>query len=119
MSLNSVLDGMEGIWIGFLLGSLALTAGLAAGLQRWQTPCWRRLLRGQAGVSYTLPFVLTIPLYLIVMLAVFEMGFLLVAKIGTLYAAHAAVRAQIVWGSALPVELREPRVHQAAATAMC
>jgi Flp pilus assembly protein TadG len=77
-----------------------------------------RLLRRTRGASYSLPFVLVVPLYLTVMLTAVEAGFLLLARIGTQYAAHAAARSAVVWRSASPAELREDRVRQSAAQAL-
>lgn len=78
----------------------------------------RRLARRTRGASYSLPFVMIVPLYLTVVLTAIEIGFLLLAQIGTQYAAHAAARSAVVWRSAKPAELREERSRQAAAMAL-
>jgi len=78
----------------------------------------RRLLRRQRGVSYSLSFVLVVPLYLTIMLFAVEAGFLLVTRIGVQYAAHQAARAAVVWQSAQPENLREQRIKQAAVQAV-
>jgi hypothetical protein len=76
------------------------------------------LVRGEEGVSYTFPFILLVPFYLFFVLIIFETTFVLLAKIGTLYAAHAGARSAVVWQSAQPQTLRQPRVQQAVLTAL-
>lgn len=75
---------------------------------------WNR----ERGISYTLPFVLVIPFFLMFMALTVEIAFLLQAKLGTMTASFAAARAAIVWRSAEPAELRESRPRQAAITAL-
>jgi Flp pilus assembly protein TadG len=77
-----------------------------------------RLARRTRGASYSLPFVMVVPLYLTVVLVAIEAGFVLLARIGTQYAAHAAARSAVVWRSAKSVELREERPRQAAVMAI-
>jgi hypothetical protein len=77
-------------------------------------PALRRLLRRQRGVSYSLSFVLVVPLYLTIMLFAVEAGLLLITRIGVQYAAHQAARAAVVWQSAEPADLRQERMNQAA-----
>jgi hypothetical protein len=77
-----------------------------------------RRLAGEEGVSYALPFVLLLPFCLFFVLTVFQVAFLLLAKLGTLHAAHAGARSAAVWQSAQPAALRAPRVRQAVFTAL-
>lgn len=78
----------------------------------------RRFATRTRGTSYSLPFVMIVPLYLIVILTTIEVGFLFLARIGTQYAAHAAARSAVVWRSAQPAERRDERVYQSAALAL-
>jgi Flp pilus assembly protein TadG len=78
----------------------------------------RRFVRRERGVSYTLPFVLIVPFYLMFMLLACETTFLALAKLGTQYAAHAAARSAVVWQSAEPEKLREQMPRQAARAAL-
>lgn len=57
----------------------------------------RALARGRRGASYALPMVLVTPVYLGFVLTIFEVGFLMLAGLGTRYAAHAAARSAAVW----------------------
>jgi hypothetical protein len=74
----------------------------------------RRIARRDRGVSYSLSVVMIVPLYMMVMICAFELALLMLARLGTQYAAHAAARAAVVWVDALPEELRDERIHQAA-----
>lgn len=74
----------------------------------------RRRAAGQRGASYSLPVVLTAPFYLMLVLLVFELTFLLVARAGTQYAAFAAARAAAVWHHAKHEPAAELRPKQAA-----
>ncbi len=78
----------------------------------------RRILRRTRGASYSLPFVLVVPLYLMLMIGAIEVAFLMLARIGTQYAAHAAARSAVVWRSARPANLRDERAHQSAAASL-
>jgi Flp pilus assembly protein TadG len=62
--------------------------------------------------------VLVAPFYLGFVLAVFEIGFLLIAGIGTRYAAHAAARSAAVWADSGPAAEAGLRPRQAAWAAL-
>lgn len=62
---------------------------------------WTQAQR-EHGSSYSLPLVVVLPFYVLLVLAIFELGFLLIARVGVGYAAHAAARAAAVWEWADP-----------------
>jgi hypothetical protein len=78
----------------------------------------RRLVRRQRGVSYSLSFVLVVPLYLTIMVFTLEVGILMITRIGLQYAAHMAARSAVVWQSAEPESLRDDRIKLAAVQAI-
>lgn len=80
--------------------------------------CRRFRWSAERGVSYSMPFVLIIPFYLTFMVMTVEVAFLMQAKLGTMAAAHAAVRAAKVWHLAEPATLAEARIRQAAFTTL-
>jgi hypothetical protein len=112
------LRGMEGVWAAWLGGVLVLLVGLTRAARTWRWPDWRRLAREEAGASYTLSYLVVIPIYLLFVCLVFEATFLIIGKVGTLYAAHAGARSAIVWQSAQPADLRQQRMEQSVWTAM-
>jgi Flp pilus assembly protein TadG len=97
-----MLDGVEWVWLAWLVGLAVVLRMAGQALRRWRRPCWQQLARGEEGVSYTLSYVLTVPIYMCFVCLVFETSWLLLAKIGTLYAAHAGARSAVVWSTATP-----------------
>lgn len=78
----------------------------------------RALVRGRRGASYALPAVVVAPLYLLFILTIFEIGFLMLAGLGTHYAAHAAARSAAVWYDSVPDAEADLRPRQAAWAAL-
>jgi hypothetical protein len=117
-SLAELWQGMELVWLT-LLGALAVVvAGLIQALRRFHPPTITQVRADEEGASYMLSYVIVIPFYLLFLCLVVEATFLLVAKVGTLYAAHAAARSAVVWQWAQPQDLRQDRISQAVFTAM-
>lgn len=115
---RDLTHGVEGAWAAFLGGLAILAVVTVRVARRGRRPALAAFARNEDGVSYSLPFVLLVPFYLFFVLVVFQAGFLLLAKIGTLYAAHAGARSAVVWQWAQPAELRDERVRQAVFTAL-
>jgi Flp pilus assembly protein TadG len=97
---------------------LAAVAACVLGPVRRPQRLLAALVRSEEGVAYTLPFVILIPLYMLIVLTVFQVAFLLLGKAGSMYAAHAGARAAVVWSSAQPAGMRQERIRQAVWTAM-
>ena len=57
------------------------------------------MLHDEDGGAYTLSFVMVMPFLVLLICIVVEISFMLVAKIGTVYASFAGARAAIVWDS--------------------
>jgi len=103
------------VWVGSLL--LLASAGIWS-LRKLRRPSLRLLALDEEGVSYSLSYVLVFPLLFLFVCIVFESTFVLMAKVGTLYAAHAGARSTLVWSSAQPAEVRADRIGQSVRTAM-
>lgn len=73
----------------------------------------------ESGAAYSLPLVLTVPIYALMLSTVVEVTLVLGCRIGVQYAAYAAARAATVW---VPAEILEAErmgmIHLAAANAM-
>jgi len=54
-------------------------------------------LRQEEGTSYILGFVITVPIYLLLVLTILESTMLLMTKIATTYAAYGGCRSTVVW----------------------
>jgi Flp pilus assembly protein TadG len=112
------IHGVEWVWLVWAVAAAVVLRMTWHMLRRWRQPRWAELVRGEEGVSYTLSYVLVLPLYLLFVCVVFEASWLLMGKIGTLYAAHAGARSQVVWASAQPSNLATTRTNQSVWSAM-
>jgi Flp pilus assembly protein TadG len=114
----AAVDGMGWVLGLWLVGVAVLSRALLAGAASFRLPSLASLHRDESGLSYSLSYVLVAPVYLAFLCMVFTASLLLLAKIGTMYAAHAGARSAVVWQSAQPTDLREERTQQAVFTAM-
>ena len=69
----------------------------------------RRLHRDQAGSVQSLSFVLTLPLFVMVMMLIVQVSQLMIGLIVVHYAAYAAARSAVVW---IPANLPSPETAQ-------
>ena len=97
--------GVEVPWLVLGAGGLILAAGLIRLARTAHRPRLAVLHRDEQGITYSMNYVLVIPIYLLIVCMVVEATFLVTAKIGTMYAAHAGARSAVVWDSANPPEL--------------
>lgn len=74
----------------------------------------RELVTGEDGGAYTLSFVMAMPFLVLFICVVIETSFMLVAKIGTIYASFAGARTAIVWDSLDSSSATDGMVEQAA-----
>jgi Flp pilus assembly protein TadG len=120
ISPSQLTHGVEWVWLVWLVGVAVVLRMSWQALRRWRRPRWRELARGEEGVSYSLSYVLLFPFYLLFVCVVFEATWLLLAKVGTLYAAHAGARSAVVWSSAQTrsSDLPTRRINQSVWTAM-
>ena len=109
---------VEWIWCLWLASVGTLVWLLVRAIRRIRFRSWRRLWRNETGAAYTLSYVLTFPFYLLLIGLALECSLLIVAKIGSVYAAYAAARSVAVWESATPPGAAPAKAHQAAALAM-
>jgi Flp pilus assembly protein TadG len=115
---RQLTQGMEWVWVVWLVGVVLVVKMAWTALRRWRRPHWGELARDEAGVSYSLSYVMVFPVFLLFVCLVVETTGLILAKIGTLYAAHAGARSAMVWSSAQPASLRNQRIDQSVWTAM-
>lgn len=116
MTLHSLFDGAEWIW-GLWFVSVTAGVWMTCRALKWRTRFRWAELRGERGVSYTLSFVITFPIYALICLTIFETTMLVLTKIGTVYAAYAGSRSLVVWETMRP-NLRNDRVRQAVITGL-
>ncbi|MFO1019421.1 MAG: hypothetical protein U0903_01785 [Planctomycetales bacterium] len=94
-----IFRSVEVIWLVWGL-SLAVCIGIGCSLRRGRPLRWKELANDEDGASYSVPYVMTFPLYALFVGLVVECSLLLVTKVGTMYSAYAAARSAAVWESA-------------------
>ena len=72
---------------------------------RWQPAALKRLHSDEAGAVQSLSFVLTLPIFMMIMMLVVQVSQLMIATVVVHYAAFAATRAAIVW---IPADMGTP-----------
>ncbi|OAI51120.1 hypothetical protein AYO44_17315 [Planctomycetaceae bacterium SCGC AG-212-F19] len=105
--ISEIFRSVEVVWLIWLLAVVSLALLTRAVLRRLSFRWLRTLARGEDGASYSLAYVLTVPLYLLLVCTVVESTGLLIAKVGTMYAAYAAARSRIVWDPTMPSVAQE------------
>jgi Flp pilus assembly protein TadG len=99
-----------------ILAAAVLVILVRRGLHRSRATDWGALLNGEDGAAYSLSYVMTAPIYLLLVCVIIEAALTMTVKLGTSYAAFAAARSYAVW---LPLSGQaEQKAQQAAAQAM-
>lgn len=84
------------IWIVSVILLVVLTRHILRAIDFRQ---WTAVFRDEDGAAYSLSYVLVFPIYLLLVMLVIQVTFILIVKLGTVYAAYAAARSQIVWNT--------------------
>lgn len=72
---------------------------------RWQPAALKRLHSDEAGAVQSLSFVLTLPIFIMIMMLIVQVSQLMIATVVVHYGAFAATRAAIVW---IPADMGTP-----------
>ena len=94
---TELFTSVADVWF-IWLGALLVLGGMTR--QALLTPAWsgvRAFSRDERGASYALSYLLTFPAYLLLVCLMLQATLILMAKMGTVYAAYAAARTAIVW----------------------
>src|SRR5262245_36265033 len=78
----------------------------------------RRFARSEGGAAYTLSYVMVVPIYALLICLIIETCMMLTSKLGTVYAAYAAVRSASVWSSHTTWDNAKKKAEKAAFQAM-
>lgn len=106
------------VWGAWLVSLALLWMVVQRAVGKLRRATLRRLLRQEQGAAYTLSYVMTFPLYALLLCLVIETTLVLIAKTGTVYAAYAAARAAAVWESAKPAGRMQAKAQLAAVHAL-
>ncbi len=93
---ESVLD----IWLVWAVALLLLALCCRRVIGRFGWANLRRFYFCEEGASYALPYVLTFPIFVMLMAVFMQASLILICKIGTVYSAYSTARTFIVWQSA-------------------
>jgi hypothetical protein len=90
-------------WIALVgITSAVLVVGITAiAVARLSSTGIRRVATEEDGAAYTLSYVMVTPIYLLLICAAIESGLIMIAKLGTIYAAYAGARTAIVQYSSM------------------
>ncbi|HTN76386.1 MAG TPA: hypothetical protein VL096_14105, partial [Pirellulaceae bacterium] len=98
-------------WLATFVVALLAMRGLIHLRGRNEHAAWSRLLslhRDQTGAVQSLSFVLTLPIFVILMLLIVQISQVMIGLVVVHYAAFAAARAAIVWIPANVADADEP-----------
>jgi Flp pilus assembly protein TadG len=105
--ISDYFRSVEAVWLIWLLALAGLALLTRALLKRISLGWIHGLFRDEDGAAYSLAYVMTVPIYIILICLVVETTSLLIVKIGTMYAAYAAARSRIVWDQIVPASADE------------
>jgi Flp pilus assembly protein TadG len=115
----NLLEGTQPIAIAWLIGAAVIVACLRAIARKSPHRSWRDLARAEDGASYSLGFMIVMPIFVLTVCLVVETTLILVTKIGTTYAAYAAARSAVVWvPSGVGSDAAQAKMKTAAVQAM-
>jgi len=126
---NEYVAGMESIWCLLTASIFAFVLVTSKWVGIWSARRLAGVAKDEAGATYMLPLVLTIPFYVLLIAMIIECTLILTTKIGCVGAAYSAARSAAVWlpyenampkdaPDYTPLEDRQSRVRSAAARAM-
>jgi hypothetical protein len=85
-------------WLVVLLAAvLAMRLVIALSGARWRLSALGSLHRDQAGAVQSLSFVLTLPVFVMILMLIVQVSQLMIATVVVHYAAFAAARSAVVW----------------------
>jgi len=114
-----IFRSVELVWALWFVCLVAL-AGMVVALKRMQVRSRVRALHGcEAGAAYSLSYMLTLPFFALIICLMIDLTSILIAKIGTVYAAYSAARSAVVWyPSGVSTSAAEKKMNDAAVNAM-
>jgi len=105
------------VWVVSFAAVVALTV---RAVRRLRPISWGCLARKEGGAAYSVSYVMALPIYILLCCAIIETSLILMAKIGSVNAAYAAARNNVVYRSLDDAEQADspPRARAAAVRAM-
>ena len=124
--MSAYFESVGDVWIVWAITLFIITLTSRHLFNRFRLHRLQKFHGCESGASYALPYVLTFPIFMIVMATFIQATLILMAKIGTLYAANNACRTYIVWQSAgqgasvagIDIDYPKYKAYRAASQAM-
>jgi len=95
--MQNLIESVGCVWIVWLTSVAVFVAATRWLLGRRSPHLLRAVHRDESGAVYVLSVVMILPFYVLLICVIIETTLMLVAKMGTTYAAFCAARAAIVW----------------------
>jgi hypothetical protein len=92
-----IFESVEDVWIIWAVSVTLFAFCVRHAMKRFSWKSVRGFARSEEGASYALPFVLSFPIYLLLMAVLLQASLILMCKIGTVYAAYGTARTITVW----------------------
>jgi hypothetical protein len=92
-------ESVEPIWIIWALCMPVIIFMVVRSFRGMNLDGWKQLIKEEDGAAYSLSFVMTMPFYTYFVCLVVELSLILLCKLGTVHAAYAVARNQIVMRS--------------------
>jgi hypothetical protein len=102
LTLSECLRSVEVILVTWLLSIFLLCWLLVHGASYWRGRTLFKLLAEEDGGAYTLSYVMTFPIYFLLICTIIQSSLVLLTKMGTMYAAYCTARSAVVWLNAQP-----------------
>ena len=100
LAMPDYFESVADIWIVWAITLIIIAWAARRVFGNFRFANVKRFHSNEDGVSYSLPYVLTFPIFMLVMAVFIQATLILMAKIGTMYAANNACRTYIVWQAA-------------------
>lgn len=92
-----IFRSIEDVWVAWLISVFIVGYCLWRALNKSGWKGIRKFSADETGASYVLPYMLSFPIFLLLMAVMIQSTFMIMVKIGTMYATHSAARTYIVW----------------------
>lgn len=95
--MSEIFHSIEDIWCIWLLCLVGVYFFVRVPMRKASYTNLLAFAKSERGASYALPYILSFPIYLLLMALLLQTTFIIVCKFGNVYSAHAAARAATVW----------------------
>lgn len=120
---SAYFRGVEWLWALWLASAVGVAWATIRTFSGINLSVLRRFLRSERGAAYSFAYVMTFPIYVLLIVIVCQTTMLLITHMGVVYAAYAGVRSAIVWkavtdGEGKTTEVADKMIRQAVVAAL-